>query len=132
MRGCGRIERPAFPAPSDFQTRKSNRQNSGTRREIAEVCVQLSSTVIARSESDEAIHLRSCDAEPWIASLAHAMTACSAEVSARDTGPREHPDIAPTPASASLRPTLPTKGGGRRRSDLSAPAWRDRGGVCGG
>src|SRR5437868_6201606 len=33
-----------------------------------------------------------------------------------------HRHIAPTPASASLRPTLPTKGGGTRKSDLSPQA----------
>ena len=32
---------------------------------------------------------------------------------------RAHPHIAPTPASASLWPTLPTKGGGIRKSELS-------------
>jgi hypothetical protein len=29
MRGCGRIERPAFPAPSDIREAKQFLQNSG-------------------------------------------------------------------------------------------------------
>src|SRR5437868_262154 len=37
---------------------------------------------------------------------------------------RAHPFITPTPASASLWPTLPTKGGGIRKSDLSPQAGR--------
>src|SRR2546423_201424 len=40
---------------------------------------------------------------------------------------RAHPHIAPTPASASLWPTLPTKGGGIRKSELrESIAWRER------
>jgi len=36
MRGCGCIERPAFPAPSIFGEDETILQNSGTaRREIA-------------------------------------------------------------------------------------------------
>jgi hypothetical protein len=39
--GCGRIERPAFPAPSDLQKAECSRQNSGMRREIADAYLQL-------------------------------------------------------------------------------------------
>jgi hypothetical protein len=50
MRGCGRIERPAFPAPSDLQTRKIYRQNSRMRGEIAKVCVQDPTSLSATNE----------------------------------------------------------------------------------
>src|SRR5258706_8655118 len=37
-RGCGRIARPAFPAPSDFlKARKFMHNSGGLRREIAKV-----------------------------------------------------------------------------------------------
>src|SRR4051794_39707917 len=39
MRGCGRIERPAFPAPSDVSDAQIYRQNSRACGEIAEVCL---------------------------------------------------------------------------------------------
>jgi hypothetical protein len=40
MRGCGRIVRPAFPAPSDFFRGRSSKQNSRkTRGEIAKLCL---------------------------------------------------------------------------------------------
>src|SRR2546421_8989809 len=72
MRGCGRIARPAFPAPSVFRGGRFMHHSGASRREIVEVCA-ITTPVIARSESDEAIHLRSGDAERWIASLALAM-----------------------------------------------------------
>ena len=41
MRGCGRIERPAFPAPSIVKSGETVLQTSGeSRREIAEVYPQ--------------------------------------------------------------------------------------------
>src|SRR5260221_6121991 len=41
-RGCGRIERPAFPAPSDFSRAERSGQNSGAMRgEIARFCLQM-------------------------------------------------------------------------------------------
>src|SRR5207248_2749066 len=96
MRGCGRIERPAFPAPSDFQTRKSTgKTRAHARRDRGGVAVrQLTreSAVVMAGRSDEAIHLRSCDAEPWIASL-------------RPQRRHENPQITPPPASAALWPT---------------------------
>src|SRR5437764_11172305 len=79
---------------------------------------------------DEAIHLRSCDAEPWIASLSLAKTmmehsdlrrlceersdeaihlrSCDAEpwiASLRPQRRHENPQITPPPASAALWPT---------------------------
>jgi hypothetical protein len=36
-RGCGCIERPAFPAPSEFQMRFTLANSRGARGEIAEV-----------------------------------------------------------------------------------------------
>src|SRR5215212_8437723 len=39
MRGCGRIERPAFPAPSDFQMAGTLSYQLAHLREIAEVCL---------------------------------------------------------------------------------------------
>jgi hypothetical protein len=50
--GCGRIERPAFPAPSDFRRRDVNGK---TRAKPASEIADSRSSVIARSESDEAI-----------------------------------------------------------------------------
>src|SRR6478672_10076466 len=39
-RGCGRIERPAFPAPSEFQGDRNSKQTSrATRGEIAKPCL---------------------------------------------------------------------------------------------
>src|SRR5258705_10969289 len=52
-RGCGRIVRPAFPAPSDFWADGFCKNSDASRREIAKVCV----IVIARSPCDEAIQL---------------------------------------------------------------------------
>jgi sarcosine oxidase delta subunit len=38
MRGCGRIERPAFPAPSEFQGQeRQNKTRAHTRGEIAKL-----------------------------------------------------------------------------------------------
>jgi hypothetical protein len=54
MRGCGRIGRPAFPAPSDFS------EGGKFQLKLARTCgeiAKLYSDVIARSESDEAIQL---------------------------------------------------------------------------
>src|SRR3954452_12140246 len=73
MRGCGRIERLAFPAPSDVLEAQIERQNSRACGEFAEVWVRDFHR--RHCERSEAIHLRSCGAEPWIASLALAMTA---------------------------------------------------------
>jgi hypothetical protein len=54
-RGCGRIERPAFPAPSDFQERYFFSAARAPSRRGARMCVWFA--VIARSTCDEAIHL---------------------------------------------------------------------------
>jgi hypothetical protein len=83
-RGCGCIERPAFPAPSEFRERDINGKTSGApRREIAESYVKCHNSSLRganRSREcapddrlrDEAIH--SYFAATWIASLALAMT----------------------------------------------------------
>jgi hypothetical protein len=77
-RGCGRIGRPAFPAPSDPRAaiyRKNSRETGG---EIADVCLDVMAcdkreAFAQGSESDEAIH--SCFLVAlWIASLTFAMT----------------------------------------------------------
>ena len=49
-----RIGRPAFPTPSVFRADVLRQTSDASRREIAKVCVSFA--VIARSESDEAIH----------------------------------------------------------------------------
>jgi len=98
--------------------------NSRTCGEIAAVCLVIAcdkrGAFAHGSESDEAIHLRSGNAERWIASLALAMTRDGAQRYDVSGGGRRraHPHIALTPASASLWPTLPTKGGGIRKSEL--------------
>jgi hypothetical protein len=71
-RGYGRIQRPAFPAPSDFRWREIHWQNSGTRRENAKVCLGLGQRH-CEERSDEAIHSIILAAR-WIASLTLAMT----------------------------------------------------------
>jgi hypothetical protein len=99
MRGYGRIARPAFPAPSDVQTRKSSGKTRAHRREIAEACLKSRTNILPslRAErSNPVLHLRRYGLLRFARNDAH---------------------IAPTPASASLRPTLPTKGGGIRKSE---------------
>ena len=50
-RGCGRIERPAFPAPSEFRGREIDGKTSdASRRENAESCFGDWGNVIARSD----------------------------------------------------------------------------------
>jgi hypothetical protein len=39
MRGCGCIERPAFPTPSEFQMASHDANSRGSRGKIAEVWV---------------------------------------------------------------------------------------------
>jgi hypothetical protein len=65
-RDCGRSRRPAFPAPS-IQGGATNWQHSGEKP-----AARMSSHVfvIARSDSDEAIHLSACRAVDCFASLA--------------------------------------------------------------
>jgi hypothetical protein len=41
MRGCGRIERPAFPAPSDLRGWKLKAKLARTRGEIAKLWLLL-------------------------------------------------------------------------------------------
>ena len=41
-RGCGRIGRPAFPAPSVWRDKVHAHNSGGSRREIAKVCVASS------------------------------------------------------------------------------------------
>jgi hypothetical protein len=40
-RGCGRIGRPAFPAPSELRGWGVYGKNSRTRGEIAKLCLQM-------------------------------------------------------------------------------------------
>jgi hypothetical protein len=43
MRGCGRIERPAFPAPSDYWAKRFLQTSGASRRETADVYLKPSS-----------------------------------------------------------------------------------------
>ena len=72
-RGCGRIERPAFPAPS-FQRELDQNANLArkTRGEIAKLYL----AVIARSASDEAIHTCFAGAMDCFATLAMTLLGC--------------------------------------------------------
>src|SRR5258706_11419683 len=58
-RGCGRVERPAFPAPSDLQKAGRSWKNSrGRRGEIAELCFELGDTkTLVMPGLDPGIHL---------------------------------------------------------------------------
>jgi hypothetical protein len=68
-RGCGRIERPAFPAPSVYRgANGSCKPRAISAAEIAESYLEFN--VIA-SEAKQSISPRK---EEWIASLALAMT----------------------------------------------------------
>src|SRR5438874_10168296 len=51
MRGCGRIARPALPAPSDVSDAQIYRQNSRACAARSRRCVWESTAVIARSEA---------------------------------------------------------------------------------
>jgi hypothetical protein len=59
MRGCGCIERPAFPAPSDLQKAERFWQTSrGSRGEIAELCFEPGDTrTLVMPGLDPGIHL---------------------------------------------------------------------------
>src|SRR5881296_2723621 len=64
-RGCGRIERPAFPAPSEFEGSWS-KTSGGSRCENAESYLKMERRH-CEEQSDEAIH--SFFGAKWIASL---------------------------------------------------------------
>jgi hypothetical protein len=65
MRGCGRIVRPAFPAPSDFRGQDVSQQNSRACGEIAELwlqeCCCLKCEAVARMSEREIRGLRHDD-----------------------------------------------------------------------
>src|SRR6266850_858565 len=65
MRGCGCIERPAFPAPSDFPGRKVTHNSGASRRGIGKP--YLSWRRHCEERSGETIH--PYFAATWIASL---------------------------------------------------------------
>jgi hypothetical protein len=65
-RGCGRIARPAFPAPSEFIGRRFLRNSDASRRENALAYLD----VLARSE----VTKQSTPVALWIASLTLAKT----------------------------------------------------------
>ena len=78
MRGCGRIARPAFPAPSDWRVRKS-RANLGwimpRDREIVSErhCEEPTGPAFGRPDDrlrDEAIQISACRGMDCFASLA--------------------------------------------------------------
>src|SRR5206468_1123995 len=67
-RDCGRIKRPAFPAPSDSSGRSSCQNSDASRREIAESYLKFCPRH-CEERSDEAIHSSirgnmDCFAEP--------------------------------------------------------------------
>jgi hypothetical protein len=71
-RGCGRIGRPAFPAPSDVQWVEVHWQNSGeSRRENANLYLDNLRHCEERKRRSNPFFLVAL----WIASLALAMTA---------------------------------------------------------
>src|SRR5260370_39651990 len=80
MRGCGRIERPAFPAPSDVQEAEGSQQNSreNARRDRENVPQR-------HCERSEAIHSYFLGA-PWIASRSLSSGAQSRDPLARNDG----------------------------------------------
>jgi hypothetical protein len=81
MRGCGRIERPAFPAPSDRGGWLLH--NSGaSRREIVDVYL----AVIARSEATKQSILSLCGTMDCFALLAMTMLGCLKTESGSNTG----------------------------------------------
>jgi len=75
MRGCGRVERPAFPAPSEFQMRlttdKTRADHAARSRRCG--CVNCP-RCHCEEQRDEAIQLSCSWCQIWIASLALAMT----------------------------------------------------------
>jgi hypothetical protein len=78
MRGCGRIERPAFPAPSDVQ--KANvdgKTRAKTRGEIVKSCLD----VIASKATKQSI-----SRHHWIASRSLSSGAHSRDPLARNDG----------------------------------------------
>src|SRR5437868_920511 len=90
--------------PYFFRGRRFMHHSGAGRRGNAEVCA-ITTPVIARSESDEAIHLRSGDADPWIASLALAMTGAErGSIPVRGCGVSMDLDPSPQPS--------PTRGEG--------------------
>jgi len=127
MRGCGRIERPAFPAPSDLSEALYTMQNSrGSRGEIAEVWAVL------KFEVELALFL----IPPTFVGSRRAKLALGWHIvsGANDVtggGWCRRRDIlriicaAPHPA---LRATLPTKVGGIRRSELRSSRPHKSGG----
>ena len=69
-RGCGRAERPAFPAPSDWGGRNDQaKPRAKHAREIAKLCLG----VFARSEATKQSSFLSCGSMDCVASLAMTM-----------------------------------------------------------
>src|SRR3954449_2250648 len=99
--------------PFIIRGRNMGGHNSRTCGEIAKVCLVIAcdkrGAFAHGSESDEAIHLRSGNAERWIASLALAMTRDGAQRYDVSGGGRRraHPHIAPTPAPPPPLPAPP-------------------------
>src|SRR4051812_46345919 len=121
MRGCGRIGRPAFPAPSDVSGRNFGSELAHLRRDRGGV-----SHLRATSFCTLQPHRRS-------SSLPHLWGGWTAEGRAGGGLSAERILTSPpTPASALLWPTLPTKGGGIRKSELRSTFPRTRGEVKNG
>jgi hypothetical protein len=49
MRGCGRIERPAFPAPSDWRADEFMHTSGKSCRENANLCLNVIASVAKQS-----------------------------------------------------------------------------------
>src|SRR5205814_9403621 len=126
-RDCGCSAHPAFPAPSIFEG--SCWHNSGvfTPRDRGGVCV-----IYARRHSAHCNRIAGLHPSPvFVASSWGGWRIVSAAIRCVGWGPvgTAHRHIAPTPASASLWPTLPTKGGGIGKSELGSTSRRKRGEV---
>jgi hypothetical protein len=73
MRGCGRIERPAFPAPSVEEGGDFSKIRAHSRRGNADCCLNVIAcdkreAFAHGSGSDEAIQLLFLPRQSWIAS----------------------------------------------------------------
>src|SRR5450759_3908736 len=96
IRGCGRIERPAFPAPSDLQKAGRSQKNSReTRGEIAKLRLKMprrhcEERLVRRSSTSERRKRRSNPfflyVARWIASRSLSSGAHSRDPLARNDG----------------------------------------------
>ena len=113
MRGCGRVERPAFPAPSEFQMRFTlPKLARTTRRECRGVCVLHPSS--PRSGGVETSEARS-----WVAHRERSERCDGWGAVSGKRGIRALAWAAPTRRFAPPSPQKVTKGGGIRKTKLA-------------